>query len=165
MSIEIRAAALLRGLDEHDAAASGEASGVGGLDGQESSRKGIAIVSRPSPEEQVAAAHRGERIETLGPVTERWLLVEVSVEQHRAARLRCGGGEVDDDGWSAAGDALHGDLRTGQVAACGPGGEKRNRGVDRRLPCALGGEVGRQAGNGDVALHEVDELDVDRRSN
>ena len=78
---QVGAAALLAGLDEHDAAGVGAAGGLHRLDGGEAGEGGVAVVGPAPAVEPVALEHRRPRAEALAPAGHLGLLVEVAVEQ------------------------------------------------------------------------------------
>ena len=97
VGLEVRAAALLAGLDQDDAAAVGDVVGLHRLDGEQRGEGGVAVVADAAREEAIVAANRLVRSEAVGPVAERRLLVEVSVEDGGAvARGRRGDGDDQD---------------------------------------------------------------------
>ena len=95
--LEVGTAALLTGFDQHDAAAVGDAVGFHRLDGEQGGERRVAVVGDAARVDPVAAAHRLEGRQALGPVAEGRLLVEVTVEHGRAvARRRRGDGDDED---------------------------------------------------------------------
>ena len=86
----MRAAALLARLDQDHAAAVRRPGRREGLEGADGGEDGVAVVRGPPAVEAVALAYRDERVEPFPPAPERWLLVEVAVQQGGEPR-RCAG--------------------------------------------------------------------------
>ena len=112
----------------------------------------------------MAAPHRCEGVEAGGPVAERRLLVEVSVEQGGAGAVGGRGWEVNHDGRRPPLEALHRHAGSGDPARLGPADEEGDRLLDGGLPGARWGEVRREALDGQVVLEQADQLGVDGRA-
>ena len=162
---QVRAAALLAGLDEHDAARVGAAGGLDGFDGGEAGKGGIAVVRAPTPVQPVGLADRLPGPEAGAPAGHLGLLVEVAVEQHgvggrlgRVARR----GHVHHDERREAREPLDLDRQPGQVARRTPRPDELDGAV--HVPVVGPGRIegGGEIGYADVVVERRDDLLVPR---
>ena len=84
VGIEVRAAALLRGLDEDEASRMGRARRFERLEREQGAEDRVAVISCAAAEEQLVAPHRLVGAEALAPVAQRRLLVEMAVDERVA---------------------------------------------------------------------------------
>src|SRR5450631_608594 len=87
VGLEVGTAALFARLDQHNATTVGNLVCLKRLYREQGTEGRVAVVGDAASEDTVAAAYGNEGIETLGPVPERRLLVEVTVE-HGGTRAR-----------------------------------------------------------------------------
>ena len=141
--LEIGAAALLARFDDDDATSVGNAVRLHGLDGAECGEEGVAIIRDAARVEAIAASNRDEGFESFGPVTERGLLVEVSIEHDGGAVAR-GGVDGDDEGGRATFETMNGHAKTGELASARPRGHQLSGFFEMAVLYPLGVEHGRE---------------------
>jgi hypothetical protein len=86
MGREVGTAGLLAGLDEHDHPGASRPVRVEDLERRQGGEGRITVVTHATAVQTVAVAYRRERAESLAPLTERRLLVEMTVDEHGARR-------------------------------------------------------------------------------
>ena len=120
--LEVHAAALFAGLDEHDATGVRYPVEFHCFDGAERGEGGIAVVGDAARVEPITSTGRNEGVETARPVAERWLLVEVPVEDDRAfvTRRRVDG---NDEHGSATFEVVNLDVGVCDLSRTSPVGE------------------------------------------
>ena len=144
---QVRAAAFLRSLDQHDAPGVRDALGLERLDGGQRREGGVAIVARAAPEQSIAAPHRRPRSAVGGPADHLRLLVAVAVEQHGlAARAR----DLHQDDRCPPLEAYHLDGHALDLAPPGPVGDEAHGPVDVAVLGPPGVEHGRLGRDADV---------------
>src|SRR5690606_4897992 len=104
------------------------------------------------------------RAEPLAPAGHLGLLVEVSVEQHRAGGRGLptarGGGDLDEDDRGAPLEAHDLDVEPGDRPTRTPVAHEGDRGVEVPVRCPVGVERGGLGGDGDVLDERGDDLVV-----
>ena len=114
---QVRAAAFLAGLDQHDAARVRDLLLAQCADRREGREERIAVVRAAAAIELAVAQHRRPGLEAVGPARELRLLVEVPVHQHAVVHVAR---HVDHEHRRATRDAQHLDLRAGRRLGLGP---------------------------------------------
>ncbi len=129
VGLQVRAAALLTGFDQHDAATVGNVVRLHRFDGEQRRKCGIAVVADAAREEPVIAANRFVGPEAVGPVAERRLLVEVSVKYGRAV-ARGGGRDRHDEHRRTTFETMNFDFEIGETSRQGPVRKQFYRAID-----------------------------------
>ena len=125
VSRQVRTAALLAGLDQHQAPTVGAAGGPHRLEGAERGKGVVAVVGPTPAVEALALQYRGPGAETFPPTGQLRLLVQVAVKQHGVVGVaRSVGRHLDEHDRGSARQLVDLDGRARQGAGSTPLGDQ-----------------------------------------